>query len=534
MKYALYGLPCAGKTTLMSGLNIPVIHGSAELNKMASGSFSNLPEDKKIKLRISYAEELSLRKDSFISDGHYSFLDDVVFTSADAELYDVFIYLYCKPEVICERLQCSAKNRRFVDLSFERIRKWQSFEIEHLRSECHKYNKDFYVVSNISSVELQAFINKIENGFSSYALAEAIAERIKHIYPTPCELHICDGDRTIIRQDSFRVCTDNYITHAFDCNFYTGYQSWQFSEEISKPDYNVQNLGTIQLNHMIYDRIANKNYIVLSSGIAELWDRLGVRLGLKNVIADTLISADTKYFTVKLLQNQGYTIIAYGDGKNDLYMLKQANQGYLCIGSRLSRSLMEVDTTGINLLYDKSPYILEHERSDIAEDIAICKSNSGINGSRLAEAHFRLGRQLGEAIKKVVPNVNTAVIVLERGGRFFGDGLYTGFGGIFYSYAPKKDEILGIQNTAAVIVDSVISTGKSILGTIDKLKQANPDIEIFIAANVIHDKALELLQDYKVFAIRTSSNFFVGCRQDTQKGGCGPDTADRLFNYIVK
>lgn len=83
MKYVLYGLPCAGKTTLMNELAISVIHGSTELNKMASGNFLCLPDRQKTELRIRYAEKLSERTDSFISDGHYSFLDEIIFTEAD-------------------------------------------------------------------------------------------------------------------------------------------------------------------------------------------------------------------------------------------------------------------------------------------------------------------------------------------------------------------------------------------------------------------------------------------------------------------
>ena len=47
MRFALYGLPCAGKTTIFEGLTIPVIHGSTELNKMASGRFSDLSDAEK-------------------------------------------------------------------------------------------------------------------------------------------------------------------------------------------------------------------------------------------------------------------------------------------------------------------------------------------------------------------------------------------------------------------------------------------------------------------------------------------------------
>lgn len=532
MKYVLYGLPCAGKTTLLSELAIPVIHGSTELNRMASGRFADLPDDKKSELRIRYAEQLSKRTDSFISDGHYSFLDNVVFTEADGALYDVFLYLYCKPEDISERLKVSPKNSQYASLSKERIRKWQDFEIERLRNECHKRNKDFYVVQDLTSAYFQKFIDKIEKGYSSYRIARDIADKIMSIYPDPGELHICDGDKTIIKQDSFRVCTDSYVTHAFDGNFYTGYQSMLFSVETENLNFDTDKLSEIQLNKEVYNRIADQNYVVLSSGSTKLWDILSIQLGMKHVIANTYISADTKYFAVKLLQEKGYSVIAYGDSKNDYYMLRQADKGYLYIGSYLSRSLMNTDLSGINLIYDNTPYILADFDDTITDDIAVCKSNSGINGSRLAGAHIRLGKMLGKAMYKIVPNVNCAVIVLERGGRFFGDGVYSGFGGKFFSYDPKKDFLPDIHYGVAIIVDSVINTGKSVIDTIEKLKQIDPNVEVFIAANVINEKALELFKDYKVFAVRTSSNSYIGSRQAEQKNGKGPDTADRLFNYL--
>ena len=91
---------------------------------------------------------------------------------------------------------------------------WQDFETENLRMECHKRNKDFYVIYDIAFDELQAFIDRIENGFSSFGIAKRIADKIMKAHPVPCELHICDGDKTIIRQDSFRACTGG-IYHSY-------------------------------------------------------------------------------------------------------------------------------------------------------------------------------------------------------------------------------------------------------------------------------------------------------------------------------
>ncbi len=74
---------------------------------------------------------------------------------------------------------------------------------------------------------------------------------------------------------------------------------------------------------------------------------------------------------MKLLRTDGYEIIAYGDSKNDLYMLKAANEGYIYMGSRMSRSLHKTDISGLNLIYDKAPCILSEKCGDIDKEIEI-------------------------------------------------------------------------------------------------------------------------------------------------------------------
>ena len=150
------------------------------------------------------------------------------------------------------------------------------------------------------------------------------------------------------------------------------------STEVENLSYDTEKLRTVDLNEAILDMVADKNYVILSSGIKMLWERLSERFALKNVIADTLISADTKYFVVKLLQEKGYTVTAFGDGRNDYYMLKQADKGYLYIGKYLSRSLRDSDLSGISLVYDISPYILADNDGSIADDIAILISTAPI------------------------------------------------------------------------------------------------------------------------------------------------------------
>lgn len=536
MKIALYGLPCAGKTTLMNNLSdIKIVNGSETLKSLCNGTFSELTEDEKTTVRIKYTEYLcSLNNEIILSDGHYSFLDKVVFTEQDGDVYDVFIYLYCSAEILKKRYEISVKNEKYRDLSIVRIENWQQFEIENLRRECHNRNKDFYVIKSdeITSDVLSAFIHHINNGYSSWRLAEKLTSEICKKYPEPCHIHIVDGDKTAIIEDSFRVC-NNHKTKVFDGDFYTGYQSYCFSKETENLQYDFSKLATITINNDVWNRVKNKSYIILSAGITALWDKLSSLFGFTNVFANPLISADTKYYVVKLLKRKGYTVTAYGDSKNDLYMLKEADKSFLYIGKRISRSLHNSDLNALDFIYDKSTVIISDIDDTIRDDVAITKSSSGINGSHLAAAHLRLGERLGKEIKSIVPAYNTAVIVMERGGRFFGDGLYSTFGGVFYPYNPAKDKMPDVSEYEfVIIVDSVINTGSSILKAIESIKHGNPRIEIIIVTNVIQRNALDKLKQYKIFAVRVSDNYFIGTKQAVQIGNTGPDTAERLFNYI--
>ena len=536
MKIALYGLPCAGKTTLMEQLTgIKTVNGSETLKELCNDNFSDLTEEEKVSVRIKYTEYIrNLDDEIILSDGHYAFLDKVAFTEQDGDVYDVFIYLYCNADVLQKRYETSVKNEKYRDLSVACIESWQQFEIENLRKECHNRNKDFYVVKSdeITSDEFSAFIHHINNGYSSFGLAKSLVSEIIQKYTEPCHIHLVDGDKTAIVEDSFRVCS-KYNTKIFDGDFYTGYQSYCFAKETENLQYDFSNLSSITLNNDVWNKVKNENCIILSGGITALWDKLSSMFGFTAVFANPLISADTKYYVTKLLRAKRYTISAYGDSKNDLYMLKETDNGYLYIGKRISRSLNNSDLNGLDFIYDKSTVVVSDIDDTIRADVAITKSNSGINGSSLAAAHLRLGERLGKEIGTIIPTQNTAVIVLERGGRFFGDGLYSAFGGVFYPYNPSKNEIPDIsKHDFVIIVDSVINTGRSILNVIESIKRDNPKIEIIIAANVVQRNALEKMKQYKIFSVRVSDNYFIGKKQAIQTGNTGPDTADRLYNLI--
>ena len=202
MKIALYGMPCAGKSTLMDRItDAKVINGSQELRRICGGSFSELSEEEKHQVRIKYTEYINgLNDEVIVSDGHYSFMENVAFTEADGDLYDIFIYLYCSPETLKERYALSEKNAKFAGESMESLRQWQEFEINNLREECHRRNKDFYVVSDNEEDQNKFFdfLSLIREGFSSYDLATDICNQIMEQFNKQDILYMVDGDKTII------------------------------------------------------------------------------------------------------------------------------------------------------------------------------------------------------------------------------------------------------------------------------------------------------------------------------------------------
>lgn len=350
MRIGLYGLPTAGKTTILSQIDFaPVLIGSDLLRKIAP-SFSTLSDGEQNMARKRLAQSLQ-EKDSFLMDGHYAFGEKTVFTDEDGSLYDVFLYLYISPEILQKRMERSPKNRKYS--AFD-IARWQQSEIEGLRTWCHSHNKDFYVLDNppqnyfTDVTEPISFIWAIMNGYSCVRFARECANKILSGDSSP-GVTLADGDRTLTKEDSSSVVFQ-YSTHLFDGNFYTGYQVWKQGKDFNAVDISSQTNLPIHFSKAILDMQDQHTYI-LTSGHPEIWKRLSGQLCLP-CFGGNQMSADAKFFITKFLQEAGKTVIAYGDSMNDYYMLKQANLGYLVMKSdgSISRSLSGKDLGGIEFV----------------------------------------------------------------------------------------------------------------------------------------------------------------------------------------
>ena len=108
MKIALYGMPCAGKSTLMDRItDAKVINGSQELRRICGGSFLELSEEEKHQVRIKYTEYINgLNDEVIVSDGHYSFMETVAFTETSLFICIVLRKILRK-DMLCQRKMLS-------------------------------------------------------------------------------------------------------------------------------------------------------------------------------------------------------------------------------------------------------------------------------------------------------------------------------------------------------------------------------------------------------------------------------------------
>ncbi len=350
MKIGLYGMPTAGKSYILDKIDfVEVMQGSRLLRDLCP-NFESQTEEIKIAIRKKLANSLK-EKESVIMDGHYAFGDRIVFTEADGQLYDVFLYLYLSPQKLEERMKVSERNRKYLKYDIEG---WQRKEIECLREYCHINKKDFYVIDNPPeyyfddvSIILD-FIRTIINGYSCRAFAETISKEILNKSKSDTII-LMDGDKTITKEDTSHAVF-GYVTRLYDGNFYTGYQSWRQALEFALCTIGDLIQMPVSLNERVCDAFSENTYI-LTSGHEKVWQFISKELNIP-FYQGIEMSAETKYFVTKYLQESGKKVIAYGDGMNDYYMLMQADEGFLVTkgDSSISRSLKDRNLEGLCLV----------------------------------------------------------------------------------------------------------------------------------------------------------------------------------------
>lgn len=256
-----------------------------------------------------------------------------------------------------------------------------------------------------------------------------------------------------------------------------------------------------------------------------------------------------KYYIAKRLRERGKFVIAIGDSILDSLMLCEANIGYLA--TKGYRSNIEVFIQSNKQLRQLSYYEYRYEgilmedtivsiktlplTADTQTLIDVCKSDSGVAGKKLREAHTKLGSLVAKTISQDFHGEKFAVVIMMRSGLSFGMGIADELDTSVLFYDDKNLSLFEsqlqdnpqLQGCRMILCDGVVNTGKTIL----ELANGYPSYRPIIATNVISEK-YEGDDMIPVYASRISKNSYTGAKQKTISNGKGPDTSDRLFKLI--
>jgi len=172
----------------------------------------------------------------------------------------------------------------------------------------------------------------------------------------------------------------------------------------------------------------------------------------------------------------------------------------------------------------------EELTAPVKDAISVCRSDSGICGTRLRAAHQYLGGILADRIGQQNSGIKkTALMIMMRAGLLFGLGLADGLekrGLAVDIFFDTEGRLPAADYDLMIVADGVIRTGEKMRVLADRIRHPNT----ILAANVLDESGIPELDGRKVYAVRISKNSFIGAAQKTVADGKGPDTGDRLFS----
>jgi phosphoserine phosphatase len=181
---------------------------------------------------------------------------------------------------------------------------------------------------------------------------------------------LIDCDRTATAEDTtipfFELNGWNLtaLKNIFADDSYSHYQFWK-QAKLYKDFSKYPNIADFHLNSIVCDKISSlkkQDYIVygLTSGVFEIWKQINEKYQLfESIIGNDLsdsgiiISDFVKGFVSKLLKQKGYSVVSIGDSMCDIFMLEEANKGYIYAPNKLRPHVQK--------------YIDEHSKTKIVQ-----------------------------------------------------------------------------------------------------------------------------------------------------------------------
>jgi len=374
------------------------MRGSATLKQLALDKFGiefdRLDELDKNNLRIDFtnkAREMERIVDNIIVDGHYSFPSEngdynVVFTEADRQLYDVFIYMNTNPKKIIENQKNPEPSRLINQYSEKEIDDWQKYEIKCMQSICKSLGIELIVLHDDIDCAI-SFISELirtPHRIIPKLIAKQNIKEKQNILEYADTIVLIDCDKTLSINDTTMTFCDyldfdkKIIRENYRGEYYSTYQFYRanrlYDEIVPDKYYSACDYAadTAYLNEILIADIQSKSNdsittIAVTAGILDIWERIQVSHSFPNAVIGKgransggyYVSTLVKQAIVEELQALGKKTIAIGDSPVDIGMLEAADYGYLVATQKLNTGvamyLSETQQTRIKQL-KYSPY----------------------------------------------------------------------------------------------------------------------------------------------------------------------------------
>ena len=171
---------------------------------------------------------------------------------------------------------------------------------------------------------------------------------------------------------------------------------------------------------------------------------------------------------------------------------------------------------------------------ELEQLVSICKSDSGVMGTKLRNAHYELGKKIAQTYQHSFSK-DACIIAFLRAAIPFAFGIADILDCTVLLYDSSEKEFFNknkemLKNRTVLFIDAVINSGEGMLSAIKESEIPKENIKIL--TNVLCSKSIEKFTDYDLFTVRISENSFKGEKVKIQQGNRGPDTGDRLFRTM--
>ncbi|KAF1833642.1 uracil phosphoribosyltransferase [Decorospora gaudefroyi] len=607
----LYGISGCGKSHTSEGLKtrfpsdkFNFYDGSALIDQVVAGGLTEFKKGSVSQKTAHRIESISKASEDCqkankigVITGHYMFWQNEdhayrIGTEKDWMTYTHIIYLNVDVELIARRRQ-EDEGRGRNELAIEHLRKWQKTELKELRAICLERKILFSTVTETKSMTGDSTLERVAtllNDFQHHdetANDSLVMRALNSALPNRPELEtvlVLDADKTLAPQDTGSLFWQEY-------NLAGGASSdCPLKELFTKQKYSYASFRQVMLLYeetgedfdSISDKVAAKaemypemiallkrvataphvGAVIVTCGLRHLWESVLRRYNLSHISVigggrlqdGYVVTGDTKGDIVHRLHEKRLRVVAFGDSPLDIKMFQKADEAYVVVGDKGSRSKSmdevlanEIHEWGLVALQVALPSTSGHRldletlpkaKLDSAELDFIFRQRStarfmhasGKNAAKLLmtptrnaayrshslrKAHGRVGYYLSmEFLSEIIGleeieiqhvqekltdgyrfrhEKATLIIPLMRGGEPMAFGVSKAMPAASFAHA-KKFRDIEPQNfhgkRTVILVDSVVNSGQSIVEFVEPLRRRYPQIRIIVVAGVVQADAV--------------------------------------------